>query len=71
MGKFYKSDGYEKTTWQGNVSKGMKRSAEARRCPRCGRGGALKSDRNIAIGSIVFCRWPGCGYERAVEPIRG
>jgi len=71
MGKFYKSDGYEKTTWKHNVSAGMRRSAADRRCPKCGRGGALKRDSNIAIGTAVYCRWPECGYERVNEPIRG
>lgn len=68
---WYKSDGYEKTTWKGNVSRGMRRSAEDRRCPKCLRSAALKRDANVAIGSVTYCRWPGCGYERVGEPIRG
>jgi ribosomal protein S27AE len=54
----------------GNVSKAtantvtaMRRSAENRRCPKCGRGSALKfrSD-HYAFGSV--CRWADCGFER-------
>lgn len=69
MGKFYKSDGYEKTAWKSNVSRGMRRSAETRRCPKCGRGAALKVDRNPALGSVILCRWKDCGYEKGLEPV--
>lgn len=60
-----------KNTWKRNISVHLKRSAEARRCPKCGRGAALKSDANIGLGSVTYCRWEGCGYERIGEPIRG
>lgn len=72
MGKFYKGgDGGPRNYWISNVSAGMKRSAEARRCPKCKRGAALKRDANVAIGSVTYCRWPECGYEHVGEPIRG
>jgi ribosomal protein S27AE len=46
-----------------NTVAAMKRGAEKRRCPKCGRGSALKfhSD-DFAFGS--YCRWDDCGYER-------
>lgn len=46
-----------------NTVKAMKRSAESRRCPKCGRGSALKhfSDE---FSSGSYCRWGDCDYER-------
>ncbi len=46
-----------------NTVKAMRRSAENRRCPKCGRGSALKhySDE-FSFGS--YCRWDDCDYSR-------
>lgn len=57
----YTSGGQSKAT--ANTVAAMRRSAEKRRCPQCGRGSALKfhSDEEM-FGS--YCRWPDCGYER-------
>lgn len=67
-GKFYKGgDGGPRNYWRNNVSVHLKRSAEARRCPKCGRGAALKVSRIPGLDSVMFCRWKDCGYEKAVS----
>lgn len=46
-----------------------KRSAEARRCPKCGRGAALVEvkPRPVAPGEVTkYCRWPDCTYGRII-----
>jgi hypothetical protein len=47
----------------GNVAAAQRRSAEKRRCPECGRGGAVKfySDE---YGYGSYCRWDDCKYAR-------
>lgn len=44
-----------------NTVTAMRRSAESRRCPQCGRGSALKfhSDQH-SFGR--YCRWADCDY---------
>jgi hypothetical protein len=47
-----------------NTVTAMVRSAERRRCPKCGRGSALVS---LAEYGLTFCRWgetkpPKCDY---------
>jgi hypothetical protein len=67
-GKFYRGgDGGPRNYWIGNVSDGMKRSAETRRCPKCGRGASLKSSRVPGLPTVIFCRWKDCGYEKVVS----
>lgn len=60
-----------RNTWRDNISVHLKRSAQARRCPKCGRGAALKCDMNPAIGSVIYCRWKDCGWEKVLDPMRG
>ena len=68
MGKFYKGgDGAPRNYWRGNVSDGMRRSAAIRECPKCGRKGAVKVNKNLALGSVLFCRWSDCDYEKDLE----
>ena len=44
------------------TSKAMRRIAESRKCPKCGRRMALKHHSDEwSFGS--YCRWEGCGYE--------
>lgn len=45
-----------------NTVKAMERSADRRRCPKCGRKSALRhySD-DLMFGSA--CRWEDCSYE--------
>ena len=45
-----------------------KRSAKSRQCPKCLRKGALKRDQDVHLGSVTYCRWPDCGYERLTDP---
>lgn len=47
------------------TSRAMKARAEARRCPSCGRGAAMK--RIEGVGSV--CRW--CKHERRFADDRG
>jgi ribosomal protein S27AE len=58
------SGGVSKAT--ANTVTAMRRSAEKRRCPQCGRGSALKhySDDTF-FGS--YCRWADCGYKRLTD----
>jgi hypothetical protein len=44
--------------------KAMRRVAESRRCPACGRGYALGRTRIPWTGTLLKCRW--CPYERLV-----
>lgn len=47
----------------------QRRTAEARRCPTCGRGSALVSvrPRPVAPGeTTTYCRWDDCTYARVV-----
>ena len=46
------------------LSRKMRRLAEARKCPECGRKYALQRDRS-AWPTVVSCRY--CDYERASE----
>lgn len=54
-----------------NTVKAMARSAEDRKCPKCGRKSALKrvtQDWGDVMASITYCRWkyenpPRCDYE--------
>lgn len=49
-----------------NTVKAMKRSAESRKCPKCGRKSALTFVQDeLLYGSV--CRWNQCGYERLKE----
>lgn len=49
-----------------NTVKAMQRSAEKRRCPKCGRGSALKHHSDeYSYGS--YCRWEDCDYERITQ----
>ena len=43
------------------TSKAMYRSAQARKCPKCGRMNALKRTED-AMGMLRMCRW--CDYEQ-------
>lgn len=45
-----------------NFRTAMQRSAEARRCPNCDRGAALKSFSE-RWGFGRYCRYDDCGYE--------
>lgn len=48
------------------LSKRMTREAENRRCPECGRGFAVNSDREDwghALAVLRWCRWADCDYE--------
>lgn len=49
-----------------NTVTSMKRSAENRRCPACGRKSALKRVPD-EMGSVTYCRWDGCRYERVFD----
>jgi len=41
----------------------MKAHSEARRCPKCKRGGAMKKIETDRISPPIFvCRWADCGY---------
>lgn len=47
----------------------QRRTAEARRCPTCNRGGALVSvkPRPVEAGeTTTYCRWDDCTYARVV-----
>lgn len=55
------SGGVSKAT--SNTVAAMKRSAEKRRCPECGRGSALKFHSD-EFGYGTYCRWDDCKYER-------
>lgn len=57
----FTSGGVSKAT--ANTITAMRRSAESRRCPKCGRGSALKFHSD-EYGFGSYCRWPDCGYER-------
>ena len=52
------------------TSSAMKRIAEGRRCPKCGRGYALSRSRAGGI-SVAVCRWSDCGYEGRGQLIEG
>ncbi len=42
-----------------------RRSAEARRCPKCGRKAALERTSSTYPGQITtICRWDDCDYAR-------
>lgn len=49
-----------------NQRDAARRSAEARRCPDCGRKSALVRLQGwISSGQVTtYCRWEDCGYER-------
>lgn len=51
-----------------------RRSAERRKCPKCGRKSALKHHSDDTMFGR-YCRWEDCGYEdmkmRDEEPDRG
>jgi hypothetical protein len=43
----------------------MKSHAEARRCPKCQRGGAVKKiETDEFTGPIFVCRYADCGWSR-------
>jgi hypothetical protein len=50
-----------------HISDAMKRLAERRRCPKCGRKGAV-----VVVwapefqGVLRYCRWPDCRWEKSV-----
>lgn len=45
-----------------NSVKAAARSAESRRCPRCGRKSALRHHSDDLMYGTA-CRWADCGYE--------
>ncbi len=70
MGQFYKGgDGAPRNTWRNNISIAMKRNAVISMCPKCKRKGAIKADKNPALGTVLFCRWSDCDYEKVLELI--
>jgi ribosomal protein S27AE len=46
-----------------NTVTAMRRSAENRRCPKCGRKSALRFHSD-EYGFGSYCRWSDCDYER-------
>ena len=60
MGKI--TDPTKKATWASNVGRAMRKQAEAKKCPNCGKKNALKRHRD-AVFSVAVCRY-GCGYEK-------
>ena len=43
----------------------MRRSAEARRCPKCGRKSALvRLPADVFYMATTYCRWDDCDYQR-------
>ena len=53
-------------TTSSSGSSPQSRSAEARRCPTCGRAAALVSvtPRPLLGGVTTYCRWDDCDYAR-------
>lgn len=49
-----------------NSVKAAARSAENRKCPKCGRKSALKQHSDdLSFGA--YCRWDDCDYERITQ----
>jgi ribosomal protein S14 len=47
------------------TSKAMKRIAEARRCPKCGRKSAIVREFDEVLFCVVsYCRWKDCNWSR-------
>ena len=53
--------------WKNNLQNAMRRDAERRQCPACGRKSALRRIQLPGQPGIWVCRWTDCQWEGTGE----